>query len=293
MMTATQDRALHNVEPAAFAGGLTVLMAVYGRDDPRLFARAVDSVFANTLRPDDFVLVADGPVSDALEHVISRSECRHGVRAIRLHANVGLARALNRGLDLVTTEWIARADADDLNLPERFEKQANALLESGGKLDLIGGAILEVDRSGAPIAVRDVPCSGEAIARRLRTRNPFNHMTVAYRTSLVRSVGGYPNIHLKEDYALWAALIAAGARCANLPDTLVRATAGREMYRRRGGLRYARSEIALQAHLRRLRRKGLASAVGCGAARGAVSCLPPAMRGWAYEKLLRRPCAMR
>jgi glycosyltransferase involved in cell wall biosynthesis len=263
-------------------------MAVYRRDDPRLFERAVESVLANTLQPDDFVLVVDGPVPDTIEHVLRRLEHRGVLRTHRLPGNVGLARALNAGLEHVGTEWVARADADDINLPDRFERQALAIAASGGRLDLVGGAIIEVDRTGEPLAVREVPASEEDIARRMRTRNPFNHMTVAYRTAMVKRVGGYPVIDLKEDYALWAAMLASGARCANLADVLVHATTGREMYRRRGGLRHARSEVGLQVHLHRHGHKGLLSAVGCGTARAAVSCLPAGARGWMYERLLRR-----
>jgi hypothetical protein len=112
-------------------------------------------------------------------------------------------------------------------------------------------------------------------------------MTVVFRAAAVREAGGYPHIHLKEDYGLWAALIARGARCRNLADVLVRATTDRAMYRRRGGLRYARSEWHLQLHLLRHRRTGLASALVYGALRASVACLPAGLRRSIYENLLR------
>lgn len=270
-----------------FPGGATVLMAVYGRDDPALFQRAVDSVVANSVRPDDFVLVLDGPVPDPLGDRIADFQRRRVLRAIALERNQGLARALNRGLAEVRTEWVLRADADDLNLPDRFEAQARAIQDAGGELDLVGGAITEVDRDGTPIAVRDVPTSETAIIRRVRWRNPFNHMTVAFRTSLARQAGGYPEIFLKEDYAFWATLLALGARCRNLDRVLVHATTGREMYQRRGGLRHAASEWSLQLHLHALGHKTLPSAVATGLFRAGGSCLPSRMRGWLYQRALR------
>jgi hypothetical protein len=174
-----------------------------------------------------------------------------------------------------------------MNLPDRFERQAR-LLESGD-LDLVGGTIEEVDRDGRAIAVRAVPASHGAITRTLVRRSPFNHMTVACRAPLLRRVGGYPELYLKEDYGLWAALVAAGARCANQPEVLVRATAGRDLYRRRGGLRYVRSEWALQLHLWRLGLKGLASAFLWAAVRGAVFFLPVGVRAFVYLRFLREP----
>jgi hypothetical protein len=120
-----------------------------------------------------------------------------------------------------------------------------------------------------------------------RYRNPFNHMTVAYRSRLARICGGYPQIHLKEDYALWASMIGAGAKTQNLPDPLVHATAGVDMYRRRGGLRYALAEINLQRHLVRCGLKGTTSAALHGLLRASVFLMPAVLRGWIYEKYLR------
>jgi glycosyltransferase involved in cell wall biosynthesis len=266
-------------------------MAVYGRDDPTLFRRAVDSAYGNTLPPDEFLLVVDGPVPAQLASLIRGYEAHRDLRALWLPDNVGLARALNEGLAAVRTEWVVRADADDVNLLDRFEKQALAVVRSGGELDLLGGAILEVDRSGAPIAVRDVPLDARDIARRLSMRSPFNHATVAYRTACVREAGGYPNLYLKEDYGLWAAMIARGARCKNIPEILVHVTGGRAMYRRRGGIKYAVSEWGLQLHLYRLRLSGLMSALAFGGLRALTACLPSGLRGKVYETLLRKPLA--
>jgi hypothetical protein len=50
-----------------FPGGFTVLMAVYGKDDPKLFTKALASVFDNDLKPDHMVLVVDGPVHGAID----------------------------------------------------------------------------------------------------------------------------------------------------------------------------------------------------------------------------------
>lgn len=264
-------------------------MAVYAKDHPDLFERAIDSVYANSLVPDEFVLVQDGPVPGELEEIVQRNELTRGITVLRLPANVGLARALNQGLALVRTEWVARADADDLNLPDRFERQALAIQRHGSKVDLVGGWIQEVDRYGTPIAIRRVPSEHDDIVRRLQTRNPFNHMTIVCRKERVIEAGGYPDIHLKEDYGLWARMISTGSRCHNLQEVLVQATAGRDLYRRRGGIRYAKSEWDLQLLLYRLRHKGPISAVAVALARGLLFCLPAPVRGVMYERLLRAP----
>lgn len=288
----TDPRTAHAGPPAdaaaSFPGGFTVLLAVHAGADPRLFARALESVERSTLRPEAWLVVADGPLTGALDAELQGREARGALRVLRLPRNVGLAGALNAGLREVRTEWVARADADDVNLPERFALQAAAVRARHGAVDVLGGAILEVEADGSPVAVRAVPATPEAIARRLPARNPFNHMTVAYRAEVVRRAGGYPEVHLREDYALWGSLLARGARCENLEAILVHASGGRSMYGRRGGLACARAEWALQRHLVREGRKGPLSALLWGAVRCAGLLLPVRVRGLLYERLLRR-----
>jgi glycosyltransferase involved in cell wall biosynthesis len=276
-----------NASTCGFPGGFTVLMAVYGRTDSRLFERALASVYGNTLAPDDFVLVVDGPVPQSITELISIYQDHRGLRVLWLPRNLGLAHALNQGLAVVKTAWVVRADADDMNMPDRFAKQALAVRRLGGDVDVLGGWIEEVDSANSVLAIRSVPTDHEEIVRRLRTRNPFNHMTVACRTERLVKIGGYPDLHLREDYGLWASLIADGARCHNLADVLVRATTGAEMYERRGGLRYAQSEWSLQMHLIKTGHTNVASAIVCASLRAFVFSLPTSFRSWVYERLLR------
>lgn len=273
---------------AEFPGGVAVLMAVYLRDDPSLLELAVDSVFANRLQPNQFVLVADGPLSEGLEKVIETLQKRHTYRIemLRLPANKGLAYALNIGLRHITLPWVIRADADDFNLPHRFATLAT-LLATQPSLELISSAILEVDTHGQPIAIRALPETEDEIRRFAKLRNPFNHMAVAYRREAVLACGGYPDVHLKEDYALWCRMLAKGIRVANSPEVLVNATAGREMYRRRGGWRYAKAEWVLQGIMVACNLKSKRRAWFDGLLRAAVFLAPASLRGAIYYYVLR------
>lgn len=261
-------------------------MAVYARDDPGLFERALASVFSNTLAPDQFVLVVDGPVPADLERVIAPLASRPACQVLRLATNQGLANALNAGLERVRTAWTVRADADDFNLPQRFATLAQAAA-TDPSLAVVGSAILEVDPDGSALSIRRPPLSQADILSRLPLRNPFNHMAVAYRTQSVRAVGGYPGVHLMEDYALWCRLARAGARMRNLPEVLVQATTGADMYKRRGGWRYIRSEFAMQRTMVGLGLKAPGSAWMHGLARSLVFALPGWARGILYRRFLR------
>lgn len=260
-------------------------MPVYDRDDiNQLLPDVIASVYSNTLLPNHFIMVVDGPIRQSLKDEIEKAKKLYGIEVIWLSSNVGIATALNLGLNKVKTEWVVRADADDFNLPNRFAEQVS-LMSKG--YDLVGSAIQEVDIKGQNIAVKRTPLKHDALKRFAKYRNPFNHMTVAFRTSFVKKCGGYPNIHLKEDYALWALMIKNGARLANSPLILVKATAGRDMYKRRGGLLYAKSEVELQNHLVKCGVKKYYAAILHGGLRAFIYLLPGWLRGVIYESVLR------
>lgn len=265
----------------------TVLMAVYHRDRPHLFERAVRSAFENSLRPCAFLLVVDGPVGPRLKETILRLVDEFSIDLLCLKKNCGLAMALNAGLSMIETAWVVRADADDENLLDRFEKLAAAVKETPS-LDIVGGQIVEIDEDEKEVGIRSVPCEHEEILKFARLRNPFNHMTVAYRLSMVRSCGGYPDIPLREDYGLWARMLGAGAKAKNVQSILVRVVAGRGLYERRGGLSYAMGEFHMQRHLARCGLKSKSVALRDFFSRASVFVLPARFRRVVYERFLRR-----
>lgn len=262
----------------------TVLMAVYYKDNPLLFDAALNSVYTNSHPPAEVIVVQDGPVGETILDVLKKYESLSNFKCIRLPENRGLANALNIGLKHTTNEFVFRADADDINVPNRFYKQLILLMEG---YDITGGSILEIDRMGHPIGIRKLPRTQQNIKKFIKKRNPFNHMTVAFRLSAVQRVGGYPNIHLKEDYGLWALMLSSGSKAMNTDDILVHATAGRDMYRRRGGIKYISSEYQLQKLLVSLGLQTLTKAVIIGVLRSAVFLMPAAVRGFIYERFLR------
>jgi glycosyltransferase involved in cell wall biosynthesis len=270
----------------SFDGGFTVLMPVYRGDGPEMFARAVSSVYDNSLQPDQFLIVVDGPVGPAVDAVLADA-ARRGAEILRMPQNIGLSRALNAALPHVRHAWIVRADADDFNLPDRFCKQAAFSLRHPD-LAAFGGQILEVDALGAPIAKRIVPSEPSEVRRRLPSRNPINHMTACIRADAIRRLNGYPEVHLKEDYALWVKLVSAGQAIGNLPDVVVHATSGLDMYRRRGGVRYITSEIKMQQLLVQSSVTPLWRALLVGMVRSLVFALPSRWRGLVYRYFLRK-----
>lgn len=221
----------------------TCLLPVYHRDSPAHFTLAMDSLLASTLAPTEILICQDGALPDDLELAVRRSMRPARARLARNPGPAGLHHNLNHAARSVRTPWIARLDADDVNLPTRFEAQV-AFLRRDPAVEILGGHIIEFGPDGAERR-RRAPVAHADILRMARWRSPMNHMTVMFSTDLFNRCGGYPDISRKEDYGLWLAMINAGAVFANLDQDLVRARLGDDFYRRRAGLRNISSEWKL------------------------------------------------
>jgi glycosyltransferase involved in cell wall biosynthesis len=225
----------------------SLLLPTYHADDPEHLRRAfVSAVDEQTLKPDEVVLVRDGVVPPRLQNVIDAlvETSQVPVKVVALDANIGLGHALDAGLSACANEVVARMDADDISLPERFAVQI-PLLARG--FDLVGSSLLEfVDDEDDVVGRRTPPLAEDEIRQWSRFHDPFNHPTVVYRRSMVQAVGGYQDLPLMEDYWLFARMIDAGAKVANVPDALVKYRIGAGAYARRGGWQLLRSEVNLQ-----------------------------------------------
>ncbi|WP_370249988.1 glycosyltransferase [Nocardioides sp.] len=265
---------------------ISVVLPVHAGVDPAHLAAGLDSLRRQERRAEEVVIVEDGPLSAAHRAVLERFEQQHdGVRRVVLAVNSGAGVANQAGLAAARGVWIAKADADDLNRPDRLARQlAHATAHD---LDLLGSAMAEFDDDPAtPVAIRPAP-TGPALARRVRWNNPVNHPTAFYRREAALAAGGYPPWRHMQDYGLMARLLAAGARADSLPDPLVSFRAGPAVLRRRRAL--GRLEWGLQTELRRL---GLISAprmVLNLLLRRGVQLLPAPVFGALYGRALRRP----
>jgi glycosyltransferase involved in cell wall biosynthesis len=262
----------------------SLLMPVYHGDRPgylrRAFRSAVDD---QTARPDQVVIVRDGPVRGELAECLDelRASSVVPVTFVPLEVNGGLGPALDHGLAASWFDVVARMDADDVAMPHRFAVQL-PLIEDA---DIVGSGLLEfVGDTNNVVGQRVPPLGQDRISRYARMHDPFNHPTVVYRRSAVQAAGGYGDIPLMEDYSLFARMLAGGARAVNVPEPLVFYRVGATAFKRRGGLRLLRSELRLQ---REFRRTGFTSIVEYArnvAIRGGYRLVP-----WWCRRAVYRP----
>ena len=275
---------MYNMDDLKFS----VSMCVYGKDDPDHFNTAVDSILNQTRKPDEVVLVVDGPVPEKLDDVIKKFENPNFFKVIRLEKNQGHGNARRIGLDACSNELVALMDADDISLPFRFEKQIQMFCENP-ELAVVGGNITEfIDTQDNIVAARIVPQNDREIKKYLKKRCPFNQVTVMCRKSQITEAGGYIDWYCNEDYYLWLRLFLNNAKFANVQDFLVNVRVGKEMYKRRGGWKYFKSEVKLQKFMFDKKIISCFDFIFNVSVRLIVQVLMPiGLRGWFFKKLAR------
>jgi len=228
-----------------------LLISVYDGDRPDYVRRALRSAVADqTVRPDQVIIVRDGPVHADLAKCLDdiTATCVTPVTFVPLEHNGGLGPALDCGLAASWFDVVARMDADDIAMPHRFEVQLPLMAEA----DIVGSGLLEfVEDTDQIVGQRVPPVDPGRIARYARIHDPFNHPTVVYRRQAVLAAGGYGDHPLMEDYALFARMIQGGARTANVAEPLVFYRVGETAFKRRGGTALLSSELRLQREFRR------------------------------------------
>lgn len=262
---------------------VSVLMAVYAGTPAQLLETAIGSIFRQTRPADEIVIVVDGPLPSEHEAVLAAYGSK--IQRVDLPRNLGLGRALAAGLARCSGDWIARADADDVNSPARLERQLAVLQRTGA--DVCSASMQEVyGLSMRPVGVRRSPSTHDQFARRMRMTNPVNHPAVMFRRQAAVSAGGYRHLPLLEDYDLWARMLRDGARFVGVDEPLVNYRID-GMLDRRADPALAASERELRRNLRDYGLVGRPGALRNALVRGTYRRLPTGLRARAYALMLR------
>ena len=266
----------------------SVLISIYKKEQPEYFDICMQSLWSDqTLKPNEIILVKDGPLTTELNELIKKwsLKLKDILVVIPLEQNVGLGIALNIGLSHCSNEWVFRMDTDDICTPDRFQKQVE-FIQNNPEIDILSGRIIEFNGSIDNITgIKSVPLSHEEIFKFSKVRSPFNHVAVAYKKSIIQSVGGYQHHMYMEDYNLWLRVLAAGFKGANLKDTLVIVRAGENMVKRRRGKVYIESEWQLFKLKKQLNFQSTPKAFLIYMARSAPRLLPSSLLTKVYSKL--------
>lgn len=268
----------------------SVLMSVYGKDNPKWLSEAIDSMLEQTIKTNDFVIVKDGPVSKEIDNILDKKEKEYGniINIISLEKNVGLGPALKIGIESCKNELVARIDSDDYSVADRCEKQIKELINNPS-IDIIGSNHIEfIDSIDNIVSIKKLPVEHKDIIKYARRRNPFSHSAVMYKKSKVLESGNYRSYYLCEDYDLWIRMIEHNAVCHNIDETLSYVRVNEDLYKRRGGIKYLKSLLKFKKEQYKNGFYSLNDYIVSSGSHIVVCLMPTFMRKIVYEKILRR-----
>ena len=206
------------MEKSTKAPLISVLMPVYNAE--KYLHEAIDSILGQTFSDFEFIIVNDGSTDSSREIILGYKDSR--IKYVENEDNLDLAKSLNRGLAEARGEFIARMDADDISLPDRFAIQINIMQTY--KVDICSTAVQVVDGNGNIIGAicPQNRAESDLAADFLCDSHPFLHPTVMIKRSALEEVGGYNPDRYIEDFDLWVRMFLAGKKALVIPEKLLK-----------------------------------------------------------------------
>ena len=229
---------------------IAVILPVYKKDKVEYLNKSVQSILYQTFKNIHLFIGVDGPVGDDLQDNLQLLEKQETVSIVWFEENRGLACVLNDLLDICFKEgyeYIARMDADDISENTRFENQM-AFMNNHPEIDVVGGAIKEIDEEGKYRKKTIIYPEGPKECRDFFSkRNPHAHPAVLFRKSFFDKLNGKkyrPEYRQNQDTMLWFDGMMAGTQHANIPDVVLNFRMTDTMFKkRRNGWDFAKKQF--------------------------------------------------
>lgn len=236
---------LQDIDRNAFedqSNNLTVVLNVWGNDDPISLVRSLQSIKAQVSRPQELIVIVDGPINGDLENSIQQFHDQIQ-QIIRIPVAKGLWNGRNIGIATAKTEFVALHDADDVMHPLRLAIQLKEIEDKNA--DVVVSSVYEFDSETEQIIGLRELCDNTNLTKKMRWQNVINHSSVMLRKSAFVDVGGYRNVHLAEDYDLWIRMIQNKKTFICTSQVLQAFSVDRGLTKRRGGFEFIHSEFAI------------------------------------------------
>lgn len=196
---------------------ISVLMSVYN-GSPYL-ANSIESILLQTYNDFEFIIIDDGSNDGSSDLIKQYQKQDNRIIFIQNTERLGLGANLRNAVNIAQGQLIARMDADDIAVKNRFEKQVQFLNENQ-EIDILGSYAEDIDAGGKIIGLRRCPTQHLDIVKYIWTC-PLIHPTIMMRRDSLIKIGSYGTEKRRQDYALWFRATAAGLKFANLPEPLL------------------------------------------------------------------------
>ncbi len=180
---------------------VTVLMSV--RNGEPYIKEAITSVLNQTYGNYNFLILDNASIDNSRSIIKEFKDSR--IKLVELPEDIGQSKALNKGLEMINTKYVARMDADDVSLNERIEKQVQ-YLENHPDVGVLGTHVKMItNEPSLTLPIRRRPLTNNENNWRLLYSTTLMHSSVMFRHKLYKDYGGYDdNCAPAEDYELWS-----------------------------------------------------------------------------------------
>ncbi len=264
----------------------SVLMSLYKKEHPEYLRQAIESMLNQTVKPDEIVLVEDGPLTDELYAVVD--EYKDSLHIVVNERNLGLGLALNEGLKACKNELVARMDTDDISKPDRCEKQIRRF-EEKPELTIVGSHIDEfIGDPSNVISQRRVPTDSESIYKYAKRRSAFNHPAVMYRKSSVLAEGGYADLKRNQDVDLFGRMMFKKYKAENIDEALLWFRSSDELAARRKSWINTKSYISTIRKFWKMGYSSFGDYIVIVVAQMGMFIMPKKIQNLLYKRFLRK-----
>lgn len=198
---------------------VSVVMAIY-KEPVEWMRLSIESILNQTFRDFEFIIINDNPQRHENINILNEYASKDNrVIVLKNDYNIGLTKSLNKGLNIARGEYVARMDADDIAVPNRFEKQI-AYMDLHRDVVVCGGQIQYLGKVDYKYPKLLFPLTDELLKERLAISTCFAHPVVMMRKQLMGNIVYDETFRISQDYSMWCDLIDNG-KYANLPDILL------------------------------------------------------------------------
>jgi len=220
------------------SNNLATIMCVYSGDSVEHLEESIDSVLGQSYQHHDLYVLINGEVSNKALRLVEQYQNNDNFFPVFSTENMGLAKAMNHLLDNYVVGkgylYVARMDADDICLINRFQKQVD-FLNIYTEVSIVGSDCIEIDDSGVELGYKKMEATDSIMKKNIIKKCPFNHPTVMIRCEVFDSGCRYdPTLKNTQDYYLWVDLISKGFVFSNINEALLKFRITASFYKKRG-----------------------------------------------------------
>ena len=193
------------------------------RNGEKYLAEAINSILNQSFIDFEFIIIDDGSTDHTIDIVRKYDDPR--IILIINEYNLGIAKSLNKGINLARGKYIARMDCDDISLPERLAKQIT-FFEKNPSICVVGCQAILIDSNSNDLGIRlSESQTVEEIKAKLPRMNCIVHPSIMVRADVAKAYQYTEKMVIKrhyEDYELWLRLISDNYKIAKIPEVLIK-----------------------------------------------------------------------